>query len=69
MQGKRVKLIDTPGFCDDHETKEQHMYESGKALVLASKGVNAIGLIISAKSRYTTNEAKTIEYMTEFKDM
>ena len=22
MQGKRVKLIDTPGFCDDYETEE-----------------------------------------------
>lgn len=69
MQGKRVKLIDTPGFCDDHETEEQHMYEFGEALVLASKGINAIGLIISAKGRYTTNETNTIEYMTEFKDM
>ena len=69
MQGKRVKLIDTPGFCDDHETEEEHMQEFGEALVLASKGVNAIGLVISAKGRYTTNEANTIEYMTEFPDM
>ena len=69
MEGNRVKLIDTPGFCDDHETEEQHMQEFGQALVLASKGVNAIGLIISAKQRYTTNEANTIEYMTEFPDM
>ena len=69
MQGKRVKLIDTPGFCDDHETEEEHMQEFGEALVLASKGVNAIGLVISAKARYTTNEANTIQYMTEFPDM
>ena len=69
MQGKRIKLIDTPGFCDDHETEEQHMQEFGQSLVLASKGVNAIGLVISAKDRYTTNETNTIEYMTEFRDM
>ena len=69
MEGKRVKLIDTPGFCDDHETEEEHMQEFGEALVLASKGVNAIGLVISAKARYTTNEANTIQYMTEFPDM
>ena len=69
MQGNKVKLIDTPGFCDDHETDEQHMLEFGQSLVLANKGVNAIGLIISAKDRYTTNEANTIEYMTEFPDM
>ena len=69
MQGNRVKLIDTPGFCDDHETHEQHMLEFGQSLVLASKGVNAIGLIISAKECYTNNEANTVEYMTEFPDM
>ena len=69
MQGKKIKLIDTPGFCDDHETEEEHMQEFGQALVLASKGVNAIGLVISAKARYTNNEANTIEYMTEFPDM
>ena len=69
MQGKKIKLIDTPGFCDDHETEEEHMQEFGQALVLASKGVNAIGLVISAKARYTSNEANTIEYMTEFPDM
>lgn len=69
MQGKRIKLIDTPGFCDDHETEEEHMKEFGQALVLASKGVNAVGLIISAKARYTNNEANTIQYMTEFPEM
>ena len=42
MQGKRVKLINTPGFCDDYETKEEHMEEFSEAVVLASKGVNAI---------------------------
>ena len=48
MQGKRVKLIDTPGFCDDYETEEEHMEEFGEAVVLASKGVNAIGLVTEA---------------------
>ena len=69
LQGIRLKLIDTPGFCDDYETEEEHMKEFGQALVLASKGVNAIGLVISAKDRYTTNETNTIKYMTEFPDL
>jgi len=69
MQGTRLKLIDTPGFCDDYETEEEHMNEFGEALVLASKGVNAIDLVISAKDRYTTNETNTIKYMTEFPDL
>ena len=69
MQGIRLKLIDTPGFCDDYETEEEHMNEFGEALILASKGVNAICLVISAKDRYTTNETNTIKYMTEFPDL
>ena len=69
MQGIRLKLIDTPGFCDDYETEEEHMNEFGEALVLASKGVNAIGLVISAKARYTANETNTIKYMAEFPEL
>jgi len=69
MQGIRLKLIDTPGFCDDYETEEEHMNEFGEALVLASKGVNAICLVISAKARYTANETNTIKYMTEFPEL
>jgi len=69
MQGSRLKLIDTPGFCDDYATEKEHMNEVGEALVLASKGVHAIGLVISAKARYTTNETNTIAYMTDFPEL
>ena len=68
MQGVRLKLIDTPGFCDDYDDEEEHMKEFGEALVLASKGVNAIALVISAKSRYTTNEKTTIE-LSQFQEL
>lgn len=69
MQGKRVKLIDTPGFCDDYETEEEHMDEFGEAVVLASKGVNGIGLVINAKARYGTNERSTIDQMSQFQEL
>lgn len=69
MQGKRVKLIDTPGFCDDYETEEEHMEEFGEAVVLASKGVNAIGLVINAKERYTSNEKSTIDQLSQFQEL
>ena len=69
MQGKRVKLIDTPGFCDDYETEEEHMNEFGEAVVLASKGVNGIGLVISAKGRYGTNEKSTIDQLSQFQEL
>ena len=69
MQGKRVKLIDTPGFCDDYETEEEHMEEFGEAVVLASKGVNAIGLVINAKARYTSNDTDTIEQLSQYQEL
>ena len=69
MQGKRVKLIDTPGFCDDYATEEEHMEEFSEAVVLASKGVNAIGLVINAKERYTSNEKSTIDQMSQFQEL
>ena len=70
MQGKRVKLIDTPGFCDDYETEEEHMEELiSDAVVLASKGVNAIGLVINAMERYTTNERSTIEQISQYQEL
>lgn len=69
MQGKRVKLIDTPGFCDDYDTEEEHMQEFGEAVVLASKGVNGIGLVINAKARYSSNERSTIDQMSQYQDL
>lgn len=69
MQGKRVKLIDTPGFCDEYETEEEHIDELGEAVVLASKGVNAIGLVISARGRYGTNERSTIDQLSQFQEL
>jgi len=69
LQGIRLKLIDTPGFCDDYDDEDEHMKEFGEALILASKGVNAIGLVISAKSRYTTNEKTTIDKLSQFQEL
>ena len=61
LQNKSIQLIDTPGFCDDYETDDQHMDEVGEALFLARKGVNAVGLAISAGTRYTENNTKVID--------
>ena len=65
LQDKRIRLIDTPGFCDDYETEEQHMDEVGEALFLARKGVNAVGLAISAGTRYTKNNTKVIDEISD----
>ena len=69
LLGKTVKLIDTPGFCDEYETNEEHMKELGQAVFLARNGVNAIGFTISASGRFTKNEARTIKEMSKFKEI
>ena len=67
--GKTVKLIDTPGFCDEYETDEDHMKELGRAIFLARKGVHAIGFTINAGGRFTKNESRTFKEMTKFKEI
>ncbi|XP_065897262.1 GTPase IMAP family member 4-like [Dysidea avara] len=61
VNGKKVKLIDTPGFCDDFEKDEERVNELGKAILLAKAGVHAIALVINASHRFTAAEAKALE--------
>ena len=65
LQDKRVQIIDIPEFCDDYETEEQYMDEVGEALFLARKGVNAVGLAISAGTLYTSNNTKVIDEISD----
>jgi len=67
--GKTIKLIDTPGFCDEYESDDEHMKELGRAIFLARKGVHAIGFTINAGGRFTKNESKTFKEMTKFKEI
>ena len=69
LLGKIVRLIDTPGFCDEYETNEEHMKELGQAIFLARNGVNAVGFTINASKRFTKNEARTIQEMSKFKEI
>ena len=69
LLGKTVRLIDTPGFCDEYETNEEHMKELGQAIFLARNGVNAVGFTINASKRFTKNEARTIQEMSKFKEI
>ena len=48
-----MRLVDSPGFCDDHVTEQEHMNELANAVLLAREGVHAIVLVLSAESRFT----------------
>jgi len=67
--GKTIKFIDTPGFCDEYETDDEHMKELGRAIFLARNGVHAIGFTINAGGRFTKNESRTFKEMTKFKEI
>ena len=59
--GRKVRLIDTPGFCDDFEQEEEKVNELGKAIILAKEGVHAIALVINVGHRFTSAEATALE--------
>jgi len=61
LDGKKVQLIDTPGFCDDFEEDEERVNELGKAVLLAKAGVHAVALVINASHRFTASEGKALE--------
>ena len=69
LQDKNVKLIDTPGFCDVVEDTAEHVQKVGEGIYSARKGVNAVGLAISAGNRYSPNETVVIEEISQIKSM
>ena len=61
LDGKKVQLVDTPGFCDDFEEDEERVNELGKAVLYAKEGVHAVALVINASHRFTASEGKALE--------
>ena len=57
MGAYTVRIVDSPGFCDDHVTEEEHMKELGNGVMLAREGVHAIGLVLKVDNRFTGAEA------------
>ena len=44
--GKRIKIIDTPGFFDEFTSTESNFRELSRALTFAKDGIHAIALVI-----------------------
>ena len=64
-----ARIIDSPGFCDDHVTDEEHMKELGHGVMLAREGVHAIGLVLRADNRFTGAEATMLKEMENFGEL
>lgn len=67
MNGKRVLLIDSPGFADTTISDKDRMQQLGKALLLARNGVHAILVCVNGEGRFSKddecllNEMKKLE--------
>ncbi|XP_065888141.1 uncharacterized protein [Dysidea avara] len=64
-----ARIIDSPGFCDDHVSDEEHMKELGHGVMLAREGVHAIGLVLRADNRFTGAEATMLREMENFGEL
>jgi len=47
LNGKKVQIIDTPGFCEADIGGEESFTELSKAIIYAKFGVHAIALVIN----------------------
>jgi len=69
MLNYKVRIIDSPGFCDDHVTEEEHMKELGRGIMFARQGVHAIGLVLAVDGRFTGAEATMLKEMEHFGEL
>ena len=69
MLNYKVRMIDSPGFCDDHVTEEEHMKELGRGIMFRRQGIHAIGLVLAADGCFTGAEATMLKEMEHFGEL
>jgi len=69
LNGRLVRLIDTPGFCDDFESDEERLAELGNAIMLARSGVHAVALVINLGRRFNVAEATALEEINKLGEL
>lgn len=58
---RKIIIVDTPGMFDTEQTNEQIEEEIQKCVGITSPGLHAIILVFSLASRYTEEEATSVE--------
>ncbi|KAH9330401.1 hypothetical protein KI387_002509, partial [Taxus chinensis] len=61
--GRIINMVDTPGLFDTDETLEFTQREIVKCIDLAKDGVHGVLLVVSAKKRFTPEEAETVDIL------
>ncbi|XP_062568497.1 GTPase IMAP family member 9-like [Saccostrea cucullata] len=59
--GRNVHVVDTPGIFDTDSSNESVMKELGKCILLTSPGPHAFILVISVRSRFTSEEKNVVD--------
>ncbi|XP_051217476.1 immune-associated nucleotide-binding protein 9-like [Lolium perenne] len=63
---RTLNVIDTPGFFDMESTTEDVQKEIAKCMDMAKDGIHAVLLVFSAASRFSCEDANTIESIKLF---
>lgn len=70
IEGKYIKIIDTPGFLNTHSLTHTEEFKSlAEAIVDNPNGVNAIGLVINIESRMTKEDITLLEKFLLMKNL
>ena len=67
LNGRKVNIIDTPGFHKDSSDDEHIVEELEKAIVLAGNRVHAIALVVGASQPFTSSQValEKLEFLDE----
>ena len=67
LNGRKVNIIDTPGFHKDSEDDKYIVEELDKAIVSAGNGVHAIAIVVSALEPFTSSQVtlEKLEFLDE----
>ena len=69
VNSRGLKIIDTPGFCEDSKDDADNMQELGKAIVLARNGVHAIAIVVNVSHRFTASQVTLLKELDLLDDM
>ena len=63
IEGKHIKLVDTPGLLDPYSIEEDECLEFAKGLINIQDGFHAIGVVLNLNTNIENNAASPIEYI------
>jgi len=66
LNGRKVQIIDTPGFCEADRGIEESFTELCKAIIYAKFGVHAIALVINVSQRFTSSQVTFLKEIENF---